>query len=85
MDYIMVKYEATNMASGTSSSRSGNSIASETVEYTVTYPEEEQDTKSEGTPNTREASGGETKSVKEAVDEGKTAVDEVVGIVIKRK
>ena len=53
MDYIMVKYEATNMASGTSSSRSGNSIASETVEYTVTYPEEEQDTKSEGTPNTR--------------------------------
>ena len=59
----MVKYEATNLDSGTSNSRLGTAIASETAEYTVTNPEEERDTKSEGTPMTREASGGETKAV----------------------
>ena len=34
---------------------------------------------------TREASGRDTKYMKEATDEGETEVDEVVGKVIKRR
>ena len=34
---------------------------------------------------TREESGGEKKTVQEAVDEGETKVDEVVGKFIKRR
>ena len=41
VDSIIVKYEATNMTSGTGKYTSGNAIYSETAQYPVNQPEEE--------------------------------------------